>query len=140
MCVCHHPPVVVAGCLRLITVNTIKVPEGVDWAALVKNAMDKFNLEIAGGLGPTAGKVWRVRAPHTQPVMSGTHLTYRFHHNNWFVKSHGWCMWLLARALEAAGQVAYTAAFSAAATPVTACRCACMCVADVSRRGMDTCS
>jgi len=45
---------------RLITVNTIKVPEGVDWAALVKNAMDKFNLEIAGGLGPTVGKVWRV--------------------------------------------------------------------------------
>jgi alanine-glyoxylate transaminase/serine-glyoxylate transaminase/serine-pyruvate transaminase len=45
---------------RLITVNTIKVPEGVDWAALVKNAMDKFNLEIAGGLGPTMGKVWRV--------------------------------------------------------------------------------
>jgi alanine-glyoxylate transaminase/serine-glyoxylate transaminase/serine-pyruvate transaminase len=44
----------------LITVNTIKVPEGVDWAALVKNAMDKFNLEIAGGLGPTMGKVWRV--------------------------------------------------------------------------------
>jgi hypothetical protein len=34
---------------RLITVNTIKVPEGVDWAKLVKNAMDKFNLEIAGG-------------------------------------------------------------------------------------------
>jgi alanine-glyoxylate transaminase/serine-glyoxylate transaminase/serine-pyruvate transaminase len=45
---------------RLITVNTIKVPEGVDWAAVVKNAMDKFNLEIAGGLGPTAGKVWRI--------------------------------------------------------------------------------
>jgi alanine-glyoxylate transaminase/serine-glyoxylate transaminase/serine-pyruvate transaminase len=30
-------------------VNTIKVPEGVDWAKLVKNAMDKYNLEIAGG-------------------------------------------------------------------------------------------
>jgi alanine-glyoxylate transaminase/serine-glyoxylate transaminase/serine-pyruvate transaminase len=45
---------------RLITVNTIKVPEGVDWAAVVKNAMDKYNLEIAGGLGPTAGKVWRI--------------------------------------------------------------------------------
>jgi hypothetical protein len=26
---------------RLITVNTIKVPQGVDWAAVVKNAMDK---------------------------------------------------------------------------------------------------
>ncbi|KAK9818420.1 hypothetical protein WJX72_012441 [[Myrmecia] bisecta] len=45
---------------RLITVNTIKVPEGVDWAAVVKNAMDKYNVEIAGGLGPTVGKIWRV--------------------------------------------------------------------------------
>lgn len=45
---------------RLITVNTIKVPEGVDWAKVVKNAMDKYNLEIAGGLGPSAGKVWRI--------------------------------------------------------------------------------
>lgn len=45
---------------RLATVNTISVPDGVDWAALIKNAMDTFSLEIAGGLGPTAGKVWRV--------------------------------------------------------------------------------
>ncbi|KAK9903304.1 hypothetical protein WJX75_002360 [Coccomyxa subellipsoidea] len=45
---------------RLVSVNTIKVPEGVNWAAVVKNAMDKYNVEIAGGLGPTAGKVWRV--------------------------------------------------------------------------------
>lgn len=45
---------------RLATVNTIKVPEGVDWAAVCKNAMDKYNVEIAGGLGPTVGKVWRV--------------------------------------------------------------------------------
>ena len=37
-----------------------QVPDGVDWAALCKNAMDKFNVEIAGGLGPTAGKIWRV--------------------------------------------------------------------------------
>lgn len=54
----------------MITVNTIKVPEGVDWAAVVKNAMDKFNLEIAGGLGPTAGKVWRVSV--TQDSQSTT--------------------------------------------------------------------
>ncbi|KAG2495109.1 hypothetical protein HYH03_006719 [Edaphochlamys debaryana] len=45
---------------RLITVNTIKVPEGVDWAKVVKHAMDEYSLEIAGGLGPTAGKVWRI--------------------------------------------------------------------------------
>lgn len=36
------------------------MPEGVDWAAVVKHAMDTYSLEIAGGLGPTAGKVWRV--------------------------------------------------------------------------------
>lgn len=40
--------------------NTIKVPDGVDWGAVVKNAMDTYNLEIAGGLGPTVGKVWRI--------------------------------------------------------------------------------
>jgi alanine-glyoxylate transaminase/serine-glyoxylate transaminase/serine-pyruvate transaminase len=34
----------------------VQVPEGVDWAAVCKNAMDKYNVEIAGGLGPTAGK------------------------------------------------------------------------------------
>jgi alanine-glyoxylate transaminase / serine-glyoxylate transaminase / serine-pyruvate transaminase len=45
---------------RLCTVNTIKVPPGVDWAAVVKNAMDKYSCEIAGGLGPSAGKVWRI--------------------------------------------------------------------------------
>jgi len=45
---------------RLATVNTIRVPEGIDWAAVIKNSMDKFNVEIAGGLGPSAGKVWRV--------------------------------------------------------------------------------
>ena len=38
----------------------LQVPEGVDWAAVVKNAMDTYNLEIAGGLGGTAGKIWRV--------------------------------------------------------------------------------
>jgi alanine-glyoxylate transaminase / serine-glyoxylate transaminase / serine-pyruvate transaminase len=36
------------------------VPEGVDWAAIVANAMNKYSVEIAGGLGPTVGKVWRV--------------------------------------------------------------------------------
>ncbi len=36
------------------------MPEGVDWAALVKNAMDTYSVEIAGGLGPTVGRVWRV--------------------------------------------------------------------------------
>ena len=38
----------------------LQVPDGVDWQAVIKNAMDKYSLEISGGLGPTAGKVWRV--------------------------------------------------------------------------------
>lgn len=42
---------------RLVTVNTIKVPEGVDPVALITHAMTTYNLEIAGGLGPSAGKV-----------------------------------------------------------------------------------
>lgn len=37
-----------------------QVPEGVDPMALIKNAMDKFDLEIAGGLGPSAGKCFRI--------------------------------------------------------------------------------
>ena len=34
-------PFVEADADRLITVNTIQVPQGVAWAAVVKNAMDK---------------------------------------------------------------------------------------------------
>ena len=33
------------------------MPEGVDAPALIKHAMDHFSVEIAGGLGPTVGKV-----------------------------------------------------------------------------------
>ena len=37
-----------------------QVPEGVDWLAVNKYAMDTYNVELAGGLGPTLGRVWRV--------------------------------------------------------------------------------
>jgi len=45
---------------RTPTVTTVKVPEGVDWKAVIAYAMEKYKLEIAGGLGPTAGLVWRI--------------------------------------------------------------------------------
>lgn len=45
---------------RLITVNTIRTPEGIDAVKLIKFAMDKFSLEISAGLGPSACQVWRV--------------------------------------------------------------------------------
>lgn len=56
------------SCCRLVTVNTIKVPEGVDWAALTADAMSQYAVEIAGGLGPSAGKVWRVGEYMTKVV------------------------------------------------------------------------
>jgi alanine-glyoxylate transaminase/serine-glyoxylate transaminase/serine-pyruvate transaminase len=53
-------PFVKADEFRLATVNTIAVPEGVDAMALIKHAMETYNLEVSAGLGPSAGKAWRV--------------------------------------------------------------------------------
>jgi len=36
------------------------VPAGVDEAAVRKHLLDDFNIEIGAGLGPLAGKIWRV--------------------------------------------------------------------------------
>ena len=40
--------------------NTIKVPEGIDFMAVCGHAMKNHLVEISGGLGPSAGKVWRI--------------------------------------------------------------------------------
>ena len=42
------------------TLNTVTVPERVDDAAVRKSLLDEFNIEIAGGLGLLAGKIWRI--------------------------------------------------------------------------------
>jgi alanine-glyoxylate transaminase/serine-glyoxylate transaminase/serine-pyruvate transaminase len=44
---------------RLPCLTTVKVPEGVDWKAVQAKLMAR-GIEIAGGLGPTAGKIWRI--------------------------------------------------------------------------------
>merc|ERR1712013_213726 len=36
------------------------VSQGVDWAAVSGHCMKNPLVEISGGLGPTAGKVWRI--------------------------------------------------------------------------------
>jgi len=46
--------------VRLPTVNTIKIPEGIDFMAVCGHAMKNHKVEISGGLGPSAGKVWRI--------------------------------------------------------------------------------
>lgn len=46
--------------IRLPSLTTVRVPEGVDAAAVARRLLTDYNIEIAGGLGDLAGKVWRV--------------------------------------------------------------------------------
>jgi alanine-glyoxylate transaminase / serine-glyoxylate transaminase / serine-pyruvate transaminase len=45
---------------RLPTLTTVCIPEGVDGKLFARKLLDEYNLEIGGGLGELAGKVWRV--------------------------------------------------------------------------------
>ena len=45
---------------RLWTLNAVRVPDGVDEAAVRRRLLQHFNIEIGAGLGPLAGKIWRV--------------------------------------------------------------------------------
>ena len=45
---------------RLWTLNAIRVPDGVDEAAVRRRLLKQFDIEIGAGLGPLAGKIWRV--------------------------------------------------------------------------------
>jgi alanine-glyoxylate transaminase/serine-glyoxylate transaminase/serine-pyruvate transaminase len=46
--------------IRLPSLTTVRVPDGVDAAAVTRRLLTEYNIEIAGGLGELAGKVWRV--------------------------------------------------------------------------------
>ena len=45
---------------RLWTLNTVRVPAGVEEVAVRRTLLQTFNLEVGAGLGPLAGKIWRV--------------------------------------------------------------------------------
>ncbi|NXS81312.1 SPYA protein, partial [Erpornis zantholeuca] len=45
---------------RLPTITTVRVPEGYNWKDITAFLMDNHGMEIAGGLGPTVGKVLRI--------------------------------------------------------------------------------
>jgi alanine-glyoxylate transaminase/serine-glyoxylate transaminase/serine-pyruvate transaminase len=45
---------------RLWTLNAVRVPDGVDEAAVRRQLLQEFNIEIGAGLGPLAGRIWRV--------------------------------------------------------------------------------
>ena len=45
---------------RLITVTAVNIPAGIDDLRVRRQLLDEFNIEIAGGLGPVKGKIWRI--------------------------------------------------------------------------------
>lgn len=45
---------------RLPMLNAVVIPDGVDEAAVRKRLLNEYNIEIGGGLGPYAGKIWRI--------------------------------------------------------------------------------
>ena len=45
---------------RLPMLNAVKIPAGVDDAAVRGQLLNEYNIEIGGGLGDFAGKVWRI--------------------------------------------------------------------------------
>ena len=51
---------VVDAAYRLPQLNVVAAPAGVDEAAVRKQLLSEFNLEIGAGLGVFAGKVWRI--------------------------------------------------------------------------------
>jgi alanine-glyoxylate transaminase/serine-glyoxylate transaminase/serine-pyruvate transaminase len=40
--------------------NAVQLPEGVEDAPMRKRLLEEYNIEVGGGLGEFAGKVWRV--------------------------------------------------------------------------------
>ena len=45
---------------RLPALNAIKIPENIDDLLIRSSLLNNYDIEIGGGLGPFAGKVWRV--------------------------------------------------------------------------------
>ncbi|WOD43887.1 pyridoxal-phosphate-dependent aminotransferase family protein [Hwangdonia lutea] len=50
----------VENAYRLPMLNAVKIPKGLDELAIRKQLLNEYNIEVGGGLGPFAGKIWRV--------------------------------------------------------------------------------
>ncbi len=48
---------------QLPMLNAVRIPDGVDDAAIRNGLLNRFGIEIGGGLGAFKGKVWRITAP-----------------------------------------------------------------------------
>jgi alanine-glyoxylate transaminase/serine-glyoxylate transaminase/serine-pyruvate transaminase len=45
---------------RLPTVTAVRIPDGLDELRVRRQLLEEFGIEIAGGIGPTKGKIWRI--------------------------------------------------------------------------------
>lgn len=45
---------------RLPMLTTVEVPDGIDEAVIRRQLLDEYGIEIGGGLGPVAGRIWRI--------------------------------------------------------------------------------
>jgi alanine-glyoxylate transaminase/serine-glyoxylate transaminase/serine-pyruvate transaminase len=45
---------------QLWTLNSVTIPDGVDDVQVRRALLDRFSIEIGGGLGPLKGKTWRI--------------------------------------------------------------------------------
>ena len=45
---------------RLPQLNAVSIPEGIDESKVRQHLLGKYGLEIGAGLGPMAGKIWRI--------------------------------------------------------------------------------
>ena len=46
--------------LRLPTLTTVRIPDGVDGKAFSQHLLNHHGIEVGGGLGTLAGKIWRI--------------------------------------------------------------------------------
>ena len=46
--------------LRLPTLTTVRIPDGVDGKAFSQHLLNQHGIEVGGGLGTLAGKIWRI--------------------------------------------------------------------------------
>ena len=45
---------------RMASLTTPQLPNGLDEAVIRKRLLEEYNVEIAGGFGPLAGRIWRI--------------------------------------------------------------------------------
>jgi alanine-glyoxylate transaminase/serine-glyoxylate transaminase/serine-pyruvate transaminase len=71
---------------RLPTLNCVALPSEIDEALIRKALLAEFGIEIGGGLGPLAGKVWRIglmgessREEHVMALLSALEQLFRRH-------------------------------------------------------------